>query len=93
MGPRGSLDLALLWLWCRPAAAALIQPLAWELPYAVSAALKNQPLLLCSGPSSVTLIFLSLVNLQLQGQFFSHFLFFLFFFFLNEGFLFVCFCF
>ena len=32
---RRSLDLALLWLWCRPAAAALIQPLAWELPYAV----------------------------------------------------------
>ena len=28
-------DLALLWLWCRPAAAVLIQPGAWELPYAV----------------------------------------------------------
>ena len=28
-------DPALLWLWCRPAAAVLIQPLAWELPYAV----------------------------------------------------------
>ena len=27
-------DLALLWLWCRPAAAALIQLLAWELPHA-----------------------------------------------------------
>ena len=27
-------DLALLWLCCRPAAAALIQPLAWEFPYA-----------------------------------------------------------
>ena len=26
------LDLALLWLWCRPATAALIQPLAWESP-------------------------------------------------------------
>ena len=33
--------LALLWLWCRPAAAALIQPLAWELPYAAHAALKK----------------------------------------------------
>ena len=32
-------DLALLWLWCRPAAAALIQPLAWELPYAMGVAL------------------------------------------------------
>ena len=27
-------DLALLWLWCRPAATALIGPLAWEPPYA-----------------------------------------------------------
>ena len=32
----------LLWLWCRPAAAALIQPLAWDLPYAAGAALKSQ---------------------------------------------------
>ena len=31
-------DPALLW----PAAAALIQPLAWELPYAASAALERQ---------------------------------------------------
>ena len=31
-----------LWLWCRPAAAALIWPLAWELPYATGAALKNK---------------------------------------------------
>ena len=28
-------------LWCRPAAVALIQPLAWELPYAAGAALKK----------------------------------------------------
>jgi len=27
-------DLALLWLWCRLAATALIRPLAWEAPYA-----------------------------------------------------------
>ena len=27
-------DLALVWLWCRPAAVAPIQPLAWEPPYA-----------------------------------------------------------
>ena len=27
-------DPELLWLWCRPAAAAPVQPLAWELPYA-----------------------------------------------------------
>ena len=36
------LDLALLWLWCRPAAAALIQLLAWELPYAAGTALKKK---------------------------------------------------
>ena len=41
VGCRGVSDLALLWLWCRPAAAALIRPLAWESPYAVSAALKR----------------------------------------------------
>ena len=35
-------DLALLWLWCRPAAAALIQSLTWELPYASCVALKRQ---------------------------------------------------
>ena len=29
-------------LWCRPAAAAPIQPLAWELPYAVGVALKSK---------------------------------------------------
>ena len=29
---RYSWDLALLWLWHRPAAAAPIQPLPWELP-------------------------------------------------------------
>ena len=33
---------ALLWLWCRPAAVALIRPLAREPPYAVGAALKSK---------------------------------------------------
>ena len=33
-------DLALL--WCRPAATARIQPLAWEPPYAADAALERQ---------------------------------------------------
>ena len=31
----------LLWLWCRLAAAALIRPLALELPYAARVALKK----------------------------------------------------
>ena len=35
VGHRRGSDLALLWLWCRLAAAALIQSLAWELPCAV----------------------------------------------------------
>ena len=40
VGHRCSSDLVLLWLWHRPAAAALICPLAWELSYAADAALK-----------------------------------------------------
>ena len=35
-------DPELLWLWCRPAAVALIRPLAWEPPYAMRVALKRQ---------------------------------------------------
>ena len=38
---RCGLDLALLWLWCRPVATALIRPLAWEPPYAMGVALKK----------------------------------------------------
>ena len=41
-GCRRGLDVALLWLWCRPAAAAPIRPLAWEPPYAVGVALNRQ---------------------------------------------------
>ena len=33
---------SLLWLWCRLAATAMIQPLAWEPPYAVGVALKRK---------------------------------------------------
>ena len=42
VGHRRGSDPVLLWLWCRPAAVALIWPQAWEPPYAVSAALKRQ---------------------------------------------------
>jgi len=35
-------DLALLWLRRRLAVAALIQPLAWELPYAAGTAIKER---------------------------------------------------
>ena len=42
VGCRRGSDLALLWLWYRPAATALIRPPAWEPPYATGAALKTQ---------------------------------------------------
>jgi len=38
VGCRCGLDPALLWLWCRLAATALIRPLAWEPPYAMEVA-------------------------------------------------------
>ena len=41
-GSRHSLDLALPWLWCRPAVTSPIRPLAWEFPYAMGVALKRQ---------------------------------------------------
>ena len=42
VGDRSGSDPALLWLWRRPAAKALIGPLAWEPPYAVGMALKRK---------------------------------------------------
>ena len=40
-GHRRGSDLALLWLWCRPAAVIPIRALAWEPPHATSMALKE----------------------------------------------------
>ena len=42
VGHRSGSDPALLWLWCRPAATALIRPLAWESPHNMGAALKSK---------------------------------------------------
>ena len=42
VGFRHSSDPVLLRLWCRWAVTAPIQPLAWELPRAISAALKKK---------------------------------------------------
>ena len=42
VGSRSGLDPMFLWLWCRPAAVALILPLAWEPPYTVGVALKSK---------------------------------------------------
>ena len=41
IGHRCGLDPKSLWLWLWPAAAAPIQPLAWELPYTTGVALKE----------------------------------------------------
>ena len=41
-GCKRSSDPALPWLWGRPAATALIQPLAWEPAYVAGAALKTK---------------------------------------------------
>ena len=41
VGCRRGLDLALLWLWRRLVATALIGPLAWEPPYAEEEALEK----------------------------------------------------
>ena len=42
VGRRRGSDMVLLWLWCRPAATAPTQPLAWELPYDAGVALKKK---------------------------------------------------
>ena len=42
IGCKHGLDLVLLWLWCRLAAATLILPLAWEFPYDAGVALKRK---------------------------------------------------
>ena len=42
VGCRRGSDPALLWLWCRLADTAPIQPLAWKLPYAMDMGLKGK---------------------------------------------------
>ena len=42
VGQARGLDLALLWLWHRPAATAPIRPRAWKPPYAAGAALEDK---------------------------------------------------
>ena len=45
VGRRCGLDPTLLWLWFRLAAAALIWPLAWELPNAIAQGKKKEGLM------------------------------------------------
>ena len=49
-----NLDPMLLWLWCKPAATALIQPLAWEPPYATSVAKQKNPVHIVLSYSLIT---------------------------------------
>ena len=44
VGRKCGSDLALLQLWCRLVAVALIRPLGWELTYAAGVVLKNKTL-------------------------------------------------
>ena len=48
VGHRLSLDLTLLWLWCRLAATALIQPLAWEPPCREGGPKKQKNICICT---------------------------------------------
>ena len=56
VGYRRGSDLALLWLWHRPAAIASIRPLAWEPPQAAGEALKRQKTKTKQGCSIVTAV-------------------------------------
>ena len=67
VGRRRSSDLALPWLWYRPAAPAAIRPRAWEPPYAVGAGLKrknknNNNKFWLSHPGVMDWIFVTLQN-------------------------------
>ena len=42
VGHRHGSYLVFLWLWCKPAAVALIRPLLWEPAYAAGEALKSK---------------------------------------------------
>lgn len=42
IGHRSGSDSTLLWLWGRPAVAAMIRPLAWVLPYATGVAVTRE---------------------------------------------------
>ena len=51
-------DPALVWLWCSPAAVALIRSLGWELPYASGVALKKKKKQNKTKPTKNPLIYL-----------------------------------
>ena len=67
VGHRHGSDPTSLWLWDRPAAAVLIRPLAQELPYAATAALKISKKQKQKQNLSLTKCILSATTLPYQG--------------------------
>ena len=57
VGCRLGSDLALLRLWCRPAAVAPIRPVAWEPPYASGVALKSKKKKSAEANADYTIVF------------------------------------
>ena len=69
VGRRCGLDPTLLWLWLWLAAAAPIQPLAWELPYAAGAALKSKKFRLTLNNCLLNMLrYIYYINLGLQER-------------------------
>ena len=66
IGHRGSSDPELL--WCRPTAAALIQRLGWELPYAVDGTLKSKNKQAKTSNKCINLKFWKLTNTEERIQ-------------------------
>ena len=71
VGCRPASDPVLLWLWCRPAATAPIQPLAWEPPYAAGAAQEMEKI---KNKKKLLLMLYLQVSLRIPGIPFSHIL-------------------
>ena len=63
------LDLALLWLWSRPAAVAPIRPLAWELPHAMGTALKQKKKFMWHTVLSYKMTWTCLSSSRINGTF------------------------
>ena len=64
VGHRRGMDLVLLWLWCRPEAEALTQPVAWEPTCAVGAALKRKKKISTQKVEFFWFVFIIIVILQ-----------------------------
>ena len=64
IGRRFGSDLALLWFRHRPAATALIRPVAWEPPYAAGAALEKVKK---TKKKLATNTYLSIITLNVNG--------------------------